>query len=473
MTSTKNEESAAKPMARVYGQIVISLENCLLPDTKLEQTPSQLDGLDRETEIDLRILGCELIQTAGILLKLPQVAMATGQVLFQRFFYSKSFVRHNMETTAMSCVCLASKIEEAPRRIRDVINVFHHIKQVRAQKPITPMIIDINYITLKTQVIKAERRVLKELGFCVHVKHPHKLIVMYLQVLGFEKNQKMMQMAWNFMNDSLRTDVFVRYQPETIACACIYLTARKLSVNLPANLPWFGVFCVSENHILDVCYRICQLYRRPKANVEKLEAAVEELRKRYMDSRTKTRTTGQNSSPVQHSVDRSNGSAHNAWSGFISRAVPIQPDVNDDGQKTSKSKSRTPSPSNDEKSRSRKKLKVNDRRSRSPLGRLSSSSSSKKKSRHSSHSPSTSPSQKHRKSDKKGDRSPIGSRDKYINGDKHSSSGKDYSNSKDYSKRDRERRDRDGKDRSSKYDRYSSSSRDRSKHRARSKDSRR
>ena len=63
-----------------------------------------------------------------------QVAMATGQVLFQRFYYSKSFVRHAMETTAMGCVCLASKIEEAPRRIRDVINVFHHIKQVKGQK---------------------------------------------------------------------------------------------------------------------------------------------------------------------------------------------------------------------------------------------------------------------------------------------------------------------------------------------------
>lgn len=60
--------------------------------------------------------------------------MATGQVLFQRFYYSKSYLRHNMETTAMSCICLASKIEEAPRRIRDVINVFHHIKQVRGQK---------------------------------------------------------------------------------------------------------------------------------------------------------------------------------------------------------------------------------------------------------------------------------------------------------------------------------------------------
>ena len=122
------------PFPRLFGKIILTLENCLLPENKLEETPSQHDGLDRQTEIDLRILGCELIQTAGILLKLPQVAMATGQVLFQRFYYSKSFVRHSMETTAMSCICLASKIEEAPRRIRDVINVFFHIKQVRAQK---------------------------------------------------------------------------------------------------------------------------------------------------------------------------------------------------------------------------------------------------------------------------------------------------------------------------------------------------
>jgi hypothetical protein len=37
------------------------------------------------------------------------------------------------------------------------------------------MILDQNYIALKTQVIKAERRILKEMGFCVHMKHPHKV----------------------------------------------------------------------------------------------------------------------------------------------------------------------------------------------------------------------------------------------------------------------------------------------------------
>lgn len=34
------------------------------------------------------------------------------------------------------------------------------------------------------------------------------------------------------MNDSLRTNVFVRFQPETIACACIYLAARALQASI-------------------------------------------------------------------------------------------------------------------------------------------------------------------------------------------------------------------------------------------------
>lgn len=187
---TENNSNAPK----LYGRAVLSLENCLYPKQRLECSPSSLDELSKDDETDLRILSCELIQAAGILLRLPQVAMATGQVLFHRFFYSKSFVKYNYEVVAMGCVCLASKIEEAPRRIRDVINVFNHLKQLRNQKTIQPVILDQNYINLKNQVIKAERRVLKELGFCVHVKHPHKIIVMYLQVLE-NKNNKLTQLS--------------------------------------------------------------------------------------------------------------------------------------------------------------------------------------------------------------------------------------------------------------------------------------
>ena len=140
-----------------------------------------------------------------------------------------------------------------------------------------------------------------------------------------------MQMAWNFMNDSLRTDVFVRYNPESIACACIYLTARKINLPLPNNPTWFGVFNVSENDILDISYKIMDLYRRAKPNAEALEQTVEKIRKVYEEKRNKNKT-GLNTPPLATvSVDR-NDKSHNAWGGFIKRA-PAVTESNTDTEK--------------------------------------------------------------------------------------------------------------------------------------------
>ncbi|CAL1541055.1 unnamed protein product [Lymnaea stagnalis] len=283
------EAAISTTMKRDFSKVVLTLDNVLIPDDKLSETPSMSDGLDKEVETDLRILGCELIQTAGILLKLPQVAMATAQVVFQRFYYSKSFIKHNMEVVAMASIMLASKIEECPRRNRDVINVFHHIKQVRNRRNIHSLVLDQHYINLKNQVIKAERRVLKELGFAVHVKHPHKIIVMYLKVLNSTGNKKLVQCAWNFMNDSLRSDVFMRFHPESIACACIYLAARQCQVALPNNPPWFWLFSVNEEEIQLICLSILRLYARPKPNFEQLEKTVEELKRKQQAAKSKAR----------------------------------------------------------------------------------------------------------------------------------------------------------------------------------------
>lgn len=76
MESKEQPPSTTVPLKRTYGKIVLTLENAIYSTQKLEEeTCSQLDGLSKEIEMDLRILGCELIQTAGILLKLPQVCV--------------------------------------------------------------------------------------------------------------------------------------------------------------------------------------------------------------------------------------------------------------------------------------------------------------------------------------------------------------------------------------------------------------
>ncbi|CAM4577452.1 unnamed protein product [Leuciscus chuanchicus] len=283
---------------KVYSEVFLTIDNSLIPEEKLSPTPSMQDGLDLYVETDLRILGCELIQAAGILLRLPQVAMATGQVLFHRFFYSKSFVKHSFEIVAMACMNLASKIEEAPRRIRDVINVFHHLRQLRGKRSPSPLILDQNYINTKNQVIKAERRVLKELGFCVHVKHPHKIIVMYLQVLECEKNQTLVQTAWNYMNDSLRTNVFVRFEAETIACACIYLAARVLQISLPSRPLWYQLFGATEEEIKDICTTTLKLYTRKKPNYEFVEKEVDKRKVALQEAKLKAKGLNPDGTPA-------------------------------------------------------------------------------------------------------------------------------------------------------------------------------
>lgn len=70
---TMGETVKSVTLVRDFNKVCISLENILLPDEKLSPTPSMCDGLNCDAETDLRILGCELIQTTGNLLKLPQV----------------------------------------------------------------------------------------------------------------------------------------------------------------------------------------------------------------------------------------------------------------------------------------------------------------------------------------------------------------------------------------------------------------
>lgn len=99
------------------------------------------------------------------------------------------------------------------------------------------------------------------------------------------------------MNDSLRTDIFVRYSPETIACACIYLSARLLQIALPNNPPWFAVFGVSEEDIQDTCRRVLSIYNR-KPDAEALEKKVEELKRAHLEAKLRAKLLSGTTTPT-------------------------------------------------------------------------------------------------------------------------------------------------------------------------------
>ncbi|KAJ7379574.1 hypothetical protein OS493_013969 [Desmophyllum pertusum] len=102
---------------------------------------------------------------------------------------------------------------------------------------------------------------------------------MYLQILDCETNTLLAQQAWNFMNDSFRTNIFVRYSPETIACACIFLSSRQLGISLPTRPPWWELFGAKLEDLEEISLTLLSLYTRPKANLDTLQKAVGEIRK--------------------------------------------------------------------------------------------------------------------------------------------------------------------------------------------------
>ncbi|CAG8436186.1 13046_t:CDS:2 [Funneliformis mosseae] len=223
----------------------LSLQNAILTYEQLETTPSKKDNIPEELEDELRRLGCDFIQSAGILLRLPQVAMATAQVLFQRFFYVASLKKFSVRDIGMGALFLASKVSEAPCKIRDLINVYHYLIRSYCGKPMEPL----EYLGQDALVI-AEMQILKKLGFNVHVQLPYGLMVNYLKVLELTDHETIPQKAWGYLNDSLRTNVYVCYQPATVACAVIWLAARISQVKLPTSPPWWELFEAELEDIL-------------------------------------------------------------------------------------------------------------------------------------------------------------------------------------------------------------------------------
>jgi len=82
--------------------IYTNLDNFYLSKEDLRNSPSRRDGVSEDTETELRIFGTTLIQAGGCLLQLPQVVMATGQVLFHRFFCKESMAKFDVEVRHLS-----------------------------------------------------------------------------------------------------------------------------------------------------------------------------------------------------------------------------------------------------------------------------------------------------------------------------------------------------------------------------------
>ncbi len=172
-----------------------------------------------------------------------------------------------MERMAPACLYLAAKVEEQPQPIQNILEVFQYMSCSRLLKPHLSLgeLPESIVGEKRADLTKMESLLLTQLGFIIHTELPYKFLCAYLDFLGLGTNRDLAQRAWNYSNDIFRSDACVRHDAPTLACSCIHLAAADMSLPLPFDPPWWGVFNVSDVGIACVTMILQQLLDMPKA----------------------------------------------------------------------------------------------------------------------------------------------------------------------------------------------------------------
>ncbi|CAI9755878.1 unnamed protein product [Fraxinus pennsylvanica] len=228
-----------------------------------ENSPSRRDGIDLKKEAYLRKSYCTFLQDLGMRLKVPQVTIATAIIFCHRFFLRQSHVKNDRRTIATVCMFLAGKVEETPRPLKDVILVSYEIIHKKDPAAVQRIKLKEVYEQQKELILLGERVVLTTLGFDLNLLHPYKPLVEAIKKFKVAQNA-LAQVAWNFVNDGLRTSLCLQFKPHHIAAGAIFLAAKFLKVKLPSDgeKVWWQEFDVTPRQLEEVSNQMLELYEQ-------------------------------------------------------------------------------------------------------------------------------------------------------------------------------------------------------------------
>ncbi|KAH9646340.1 Cyclin-T1-5 [Citrus sinensis] len=217
-----------------------------------EDSPSRRDGIDLKRETYLRKSYCTFLQDLGMKLKVPQITIATAIIFCHRFYLRQSHTKNDRRTVATVCMFLAGKVEETPRPLKDVIIVSYEIIHKKDKDPDSIYRIKQKevYEQQKELILLGERVVLATLAFDLNVLHPYKPLVEAIKKFKVAQNA-LAQVAWNFVNDGLRTSLCLQFKPHHVAAGAIFLAAKFLKVKLPSDgdRMWWQEFDVTPRQL--------------------------------------------------------------------------------------------------------------------------------------------------------------------------------------------------------------------------------
>lgn len=230
----------------------------------LRNTASYQDGISPEVEARYRREGARFILDAGTKMGLRFDTCGTGVVYFHRFYMFHSFREFHRYVTGACCLFLAGKVEETPKKCKDIIKI--------CQSLLTPQQFAVFGDDPKEEVMTLERILLQTIKFDLRLEHPYTFLLKFAKILKGDKHkiQKMVQMAWTFINDHLCTTLCLQWEAEIIAVSLMYLASRLSKFDIQdwegkppgSRMKWWEWFVegITMELMEDICHQVLDLY---------------------------------------------------------------------------------------------------------------------------------------------------------------------------------------------------------------------
>lgn len=172
-----------------------------------------------------------------------------------------------MQQVSASSLYLVTKLSAYPKSPRSVVNVYAYLASFNTTFLTTTDLehkqAEVYYVSEGTYerrrvtLFSTEQRILKTLGFNVHVNLPYTLCVSYLQALDVfthPRASELAKRAMTYLNSALLSPqmLYLTHQPPQLATAAIYLAAREVGIKLP-EVEWWEVFDTNREELGFLC----------------------------------------------------------------------------------------------------------------------------------------------------------------------------------------------------------------------------
>lgn len=241
----------------------------LFTPQELLLSPSILEGMPVAQEMANRQKGVNFITQVGIMLKLPQLTLATASVYLHRFFMRHAMVQNNKPglhhySVAATAIFLATKVEENYRKMRELVVACCRVAQKQPNLVVDEQ--SKEYWKWRDTILHNEDLLLEALCFDLQLEQPYRILLDFLRHYAVQENKQLRNTSWAFLNDSLVTTMCLQLTPCAIAGSALYMGVKFAGITLPDDdrgRPWWEQLDLDIQEIQRGCTLMAEVYENP------------------------------------------------------------------------------------------------------------------------------------------------------------------------------------------------------------------